>query len=187
MDLDELAVGVEAALLIERGLRRAGADDGIGGLAEDGAACRRWQMMMASAGKVRISMVRRSMALMPRQTCCAVEDGGEELPVLVLGYFAFGFVAADLLVEGVEKLLAGGGSGEGGAVIEGASEAAEVEEAFGGAVEGDAHAVEQIDDAGAASHMALTGAGWRGSRRRRWCRRSGSTWSRLRPSGSWRR
>ncbi len=54
-----------------------------------------------------------------------------------------------MFVECVEELLAGGGSGERGAVVEGSSEAPEVEEAFGGAVEGDAHAVEQVDDGGA--------------------------------------
>jgi hypothetical protein len=50
--------------------------------------------------------------------------------------------------EGVEKLLAGGGSSESGAVVESATEAAEIEEPFGSAVEGDAHAVEEIDDSG---------------------------------------
>ena len=59
---------------------------------------------------------------------------------------AVGLVAADLLVERVEQLLAGGGAGEGGAVVERAAEAAEVEQALGGAVEGHAHAVEQVDD-----------------------------------------
>ena len=78
-----------------------------------------------------------------------VEDGGEELPALVLGDLALGLVAADLLVERVEQLLAGGGAGEGGAVVERAAEAAEVEQALGGAVEGHAHAVEQVDDGGA--------------------------------------
>ena len=68
--------------------------------------------------------------------------------MLVLGYFAFGFVAAYLLVESIEKLLAGGSACECGAVVERASEAAEVEQAFGRAVEGNAHAVEQIDNAG---------------------------------------
>src|SRR5262249_59596894 len=58
-----------------------------------------------------------------------------------------GLPAAHLLVEGVEELLAGGGAGEGGAVEEGAAEAAEVEQALGRAVEGDAHAVEHVDDA----------------------------------------
>ena len=60
---------------------------------------------------------------------------------------AVGLVAADLLVEGVEQLLAGGGSGKCSAVVERAAEAAEVEQALGGAVEGHAHAVEQVDDA----------------------------------------
>jgi hypothetical protein len=104
-------------------------------------------MMMASAGKVRTSMVRKSIAQMPRQVA-SVEHGREKLPVLVLLYLAFGLVAAHLLVERVEKLLAGGGSGEGGAVVERASEAAEIEQTFGRAIERNAHAVEQIDDAG---------------------------------------
>jgi hypothetical protein len=75
-----------------------------------------------------------------------VDDGGEKLPALVLLDFAVGLVAADLLVERVEKLLAGGCAGEGGAVVERAAEAAEVEQALGGAIEGHAHAVEQVDD-----------------------------------------
>ena len=45
-------------------------------------------------------------------------------------------------------MLAGGRSGERGAVVERASEAAEIEQALGRAIEGNAHAVEQIDDAG---------------------------------------
>ncbi len=73
---------------------------------------------------------------------------GKELPAFVLFDFAVGLVAADLFVERVEKLLAGGGAGEGGAVIEGATEAAEIEKTFGGAVEGNAHAIEQVDDGG---------------------------------------
>ncbi len=67
------------------------------------------------------------------------------------------FVATDLLVERIEKLLAGGCSGEGGAVIEGAAEAAEVEKAFGGAVERDAHAIEQVDDGGRGFAHGLDG------------------------------
>ncbi len=68
--------------------------------------------------------------------------------MLELLHFAFGFVAAHLLIERVEQLLSGGGAGESGAVVERAAKAAEIEQAFGGAVEGDAHAVEQIDDPG---------------------------------------
>jgi hypothetical protein len=77
----------------------------------------------------------------------AVEHGGEELPALVFLHLAFGLIAAHLLVERVEQLLAGGGSGECGAMVERAAEAAKVQQALGSAVEGHAHAVEQVDDA----------------------------------------
>ncbi len=156
VDLDELAVGVEGALLVERGLGGAGADDGVGGLAEDGAV---------AAGADDDGVGGEGAGLHGAEVhgadaaagAFAVEDGGEELPAFVLGDLAFGLVAADLLVERVEELLAGGGSGEGGAVVEGAAEAAEVEQAFGGAVEGDAHAVEQVDDGGALLAHLLDG------------------------------
>ncbi len=68
---------------------------------------------------------------------------GDALVVLDLD----GLEAADLLVERVEQLLAGGGAGEGGAVEERAAEAAEVEQTLRRAVEGHAHAVEHVDDA----------------------------------------
>ncbi len=55
-------------------------------------------------------------------------------------------MAADLLVERVEQLLAGGCAGEGGPLVERSTEAAEVEQTLGCAVEGDPHAVEQVDD-----------------------------------------
>ena len=78
----------------------------------------------------------------------AVDDGGKKFPAFEFFDFAFGLVAAHLLVERVEQLLAGGGAGKGGAVVQRAAEAAEVEQTFGGAIEGHTHAVEQIDDAG---------------------------------------
>ncbi len=54
--------------------------------------------------------------------------------------------AADLLVQGIEELLAGGGAGEGRAGIERAAEAALVAETFRRAVEGYAQAVHEVDD-----------------------------------------
>src|SRR5208282_6542781 len=53
--------------------------------------------------------------------------------------------------------LASGGSSKRGAVEERAAEAAEVEKTFRRAAEGDAHAVEQLDDAGAHLAHALYG------------------------------
>jgi hypothetical protein len=77
-----------------------------------------------------------------------IEDRGEEGPAFVFLDAAFGFKAADLLVESVEQLLAGSGAGKSGAVIESAAKAAKIEQALGGAVEHHAHAVEQVDDRG---------------------------------------
>ena len=116
VNLDELAVGVKRALLIKRRLRRPGADHRLRGLAEDQRRLPPVAMITASAGKQRTSIVRRSMAQMPRQTRVSVENRREKLPALVLRDLAFRLVAAYLLVERVEQLLAGGRAGEGRAV-----------------------------------------------------------------------
>ena len=99
-----------------------------------------------------------------------VEDGLEEVPELELAHHLLAgdgdavlvgdvgrLPAAHLLVEGVEELLARGGAGEGGAVEERAAEAAEVEQALRRAVEGDAHAIEHVDDARRRVGHALDG------------------------------
>ncbi len=106
------------------------------------------QMITASAGKVCTSIERRSCAQMPRQMPLPSSTAERNSQCSYLRHLAFGLVAAHLLVERVEQLLAGGGAGEGGAVVERAAEAAEIEQSFRGAVEGNAHAVEQVDDAG---------------------------------------
>ncbi|MCU1226923.1 MAG: hypothetical protein JWQ42_5016 [Edaphobacter sp.] len=156
VDLDELAVGVEGTLLVEGRLRAAGADDGVGGFPEDGsvAAGADDDGIGGEGADLHAAEIHGSDAA---AGSLGVEDGGEELPAFVLGDLALGLVAADLLVEGVEELLAGSGSSEGGAVVEGASEAPEVEQALGGAIEGDAHAVEQVDDGWPLSCHVLDG------------------------------
>ncbi len=72
-----------------------------------------------------------------------------------------GLEAADLLVERVEELLAGGGARERGAVVERPAEPPEVEQSLGGAVEHHPHAVEHINDArrglGHVAHRRLAG------------------------------
>ena len=54
--------------------------------------------------------------------------------------------AADLLVERVEQLLAGGRAGERGPLEQRAAEAALIAKAFGRAIERHAQAVHQVDD-----------------------------------------
>src|SRR5215510_4558248 len=52
-----------------------------------------------------------------------------------------------LFVQRIKQLLPGRCAGEGGAVIKRSAKAAKVEQALGSAVKGNAHAIEQIDDA----------------------------------------
>src|SRR6266498_3529774 len=76
-----------------------------------------------------------------------VKHGGKKFPRLVLRDFAFGLVPSHLLIERVEKLLTGGGPGESCAVVERAAETAEIKYSLGSAIEGHAHAVEQVNNA----------------------------------------
>src|ERR1700722_4387802 len=147
MNLDELSVGVVTALLIQRGLGGPGADHRDGRLAKDGSAATgsNDDGVGGEGADFHGAQIHRADAA---ADALSIENGGEKFPVLVLFYFAFGLVAAHLLVERVEKLLAGSGSRKSGAVIERASEAAKIEQAFSRAVEGNTHAVEQVDDAG---------------------------------------
>src|SRR5271157_4720023 len=157
MHLDEFSVGVVRALLIERRLRRSGADDRVGGLAEDGAiTAGRYNHRFCREG-----VYRHAAQIHGADTATdtlVVDDAGEELPRFVLRDFAFGFVAAHLLVERVEQLLASSGPRKGSAVVERAAEAPEVEQSLWSAVEGNTHAVEQVNDAG--RHVAH-GLCWR--------------------------
>ena len=148
VDLDELAVGVVGALLVDGGLRGAGADDGVGGLAEDGPMPPVADDDGVGGEGAESPWCAGPCAQMPRQTPLPSRTAERNSQPSYLVTLPSDFVAADLLVERVEELLAGGGAGEGGAVIERAAEAAEVEQAFGRAVEGHAHAVEQVDDGG---------------------------------------
>src|SRR5271167_767188 len=134
MHLDELAIRVVRALLINSRLCRAGADHRVGALAEDGPD---------TAGSENDRVGREGADLHGPQVHCtdaaaelaAVEHGGEKLPAFILLHLAFGLIAADLLVERVEKLLAGGRAGKSGAMEECSAEAAKVEQSFGSTVE----------------------------------------------------
>src|SRR5580700_4012460 len=147
MNLNKLAVGVITALLVERRLCRTCAHDRVRRLAKDrpNAASGDDDGVGREGADFHAAQIHGADAT---ADAVSVEYGREELPVLVLLYLAFGFIAADLLIKCVEKLLAGGCTGEGSAVVECPAEAAEIEQTFGSPVEGDAHAVEQVDDAG---------------------------------------
>ena len=156
MDLNELAIRVIGALLVKRGLCRSRAHDRIGRLAEDGAAAAGCDddRVGGKGADFHVPQVHGADAA---GYAASIEHGGQKFPVLVFFYFAFRFVPADLLVKCVEKLLTGGGSGKGGAVVEGASEAPEIEQTFRRSIEGNTHPIEQIDDAGRGLAHCLDG------------------------------
>ena len=97
MHLDEFAVGVVDALLKDGRLRRAGADDGVGAFAENCPYAARGQNdgLCGKGLQLHRAQVHGDDAA---RHAFAVDDGGEELPALELLHFAFGLVAAHLLV-----------------------------------------------------------------------------------------
>src|SRR6185503_13460022 len=143
--LDELAIGVESALLVQSGLCGSCTDDRVGGLAKD---C----PVAASADDDRVS--REGACLHGAKihggdataNALCIQNGGEKLPAFVLGDLTLRLVAANLFVQRIKELLPGGGACERGAVEERSSEASEVEQALRGAVEWHAHPVEQVND-----------------------------------------
>ena len=146
VDLDELAVAVVDALLVRRGGRGAVADHRLRGFSEDQSRAAGAEIHRVGAERldVHVLEIHRDVAAADP---LVVAHEAEEFPALVLLHEAFALEAPDLLVERVEQLLAGRRARERGAMVQRAAEAAEVDEAFGRAVERNAHAIEQIDDA----------------------------------------
>ena len=103
-------------------------------------------MITASPGKARISMLTRSWATQPRHRPVSSSIGPKKSQNSYFVTLPRDFPAADLFVEGVEQLLAGGGAGKGRAAVERAAEAPLVAKALGRAVEGHAQPVHQVDD-----------------------------------------
>ena len=82
----------------------------------------------------------------PAANLMIVEHEREHLPAFVFVDLAGDFPLANLLVECVQKLLAGRGSGECRAVMQRSAKAAKIEQAFLRARERHAHAIKQIND-----------------------------------------
>ena len=104
MHLDELAIRVVRALLVDRSLGRAGADDGVGAFAEDSAytACGQDDGIGVKGANFHAAQVHGADTA---ANSIVVENRGEEFPAFVLLDLAFGLVAADLLIECVKQLL----------------------------------------------------------------------------------
>src|ERR1700722_15648147 len=146
MHLNEFAVRVVAALLIKRGLRRAGTNHGIRRLAKYRAVAPggNHDSVRGKSAHFHAAQVHGANTA---TDAASIEHRGEEFPVLVFFYFPFGFVTPNLLVERVEELLAGGRSRKGRGVLKSPAEPAKIEQSFGRSVERNTHAIEQINDA----------------------------------------
>ncbi len=147
MHLYEFAVGVKASLLVKRGLRGASADHRVGRLAKDctDATGGHDQSIAGEGADFHGAQVHGAYAT---TGLVVVEDCAQEFPVLVFLDATFRFVTPDLLIKRIEKLLAGGGAGKSRAMVQRAAEATKIEQAFRRAIEGNAHAVEQVNDGG---------------------------------------
>src|ERR1035438_2257371 len=101
MDLNAFAVRVSYSLLVNRRLRRAGADHGVSALAEDSsnaAGCQN-DSVGGEAAQFHRAQVECGDAA---RDAFRIDNCGEKLPALVLLYFAFGLIPPHLLVERVE-------------------------------------------------------------------------------------
>ena len=156
--LDELSVGVDRALLVGDGGGRSGVDHRVGAAAEDQAGAPGGEAHGVAAEGAHLAVL-EVLGDYAAADARLVEHEAREVPELELPHHLLagqgdaavvlhveGLVAPHLLVEGVEQLLPGGRPGEGRAVEERPPEAAEIQVALGGAVEGHAHAVEHEDD-----------------------------------------
>ncbi len=144
--LNEFAIRVERALLIERALRGPGAYNRVRRLPEnhaDPAGGHDYRISREGAHFHRAQIHRADAAA----NLISVQYRGEEFPVLELVNLTFGLVATHLLVERIEKLLTGRRTRKSRPVEERSAEATEIEQPFSCAIEGNSHAVEQIDDA----------------------------------------
>lgn len=149
VDLHHFGVSVMYALLVADGNRRAGIDDGVGGSAEDDSVTAGTHDH--GVGRERFDgHVTEVLGDNAFSHVFRIFDEANEIPAFIFFNGAAGFKSPDLFIEGVEKLLSGSGSRISSSVLECSAESPEREESFGGAIERDAHSVEEVDDGGGA-------------------------------------
>src|SRR5713226_5683121 len=145
MDLNEFPVSVIATLLTHRGLCRPGADHRVRALAENrtDAAGRDYDSVGREGANLHRTQIHSADAA---ADAVRIQHRRKKFPRLELRDFAFGLVAANLLIQSVKKLLASGGPGKRGAMVQRSPEAPEVEQALRSPIKRHPHAVEEIND-----------------------------------------
>ena len=145
MNLDELGVADVCALLIDSGNSRAVADRRSRAATEHLAGAARREDNDVGGERLdlhRVHVLRDDAAA----DAVLVLDDADEFPELILLDAALDFPTANLLVERIEELLTRRRAGETGALVLLTAEVAKVEVAFRRAREGNAHAVEHLDE-----------------------------------------
>src|SRR5262245_14260480 len=115
MYLNEFAIRVIDALLEKRGLCRAGAYHRIRGASKNRADAARTENYRVRGKGFHFHGAQIHRANAPADPS-VIDNRGQKRPAFVLGDFVFRFMPANLLVQGVEELLARGGSSKGGAM-----------------------------------------------------------------------
>ncbi|MNO58965.1 hypothetical protein D3C76_495410 [compost metagenome] len=146
MNLNEFAVGVMHALLIDSTGSCSGVDDRVRCFAKNnpGTAARQ------NHGIRREGLNLHGFEILGTDAAAhalVVQNDREEFPVLAFGDHAFSFPAANLLIQCIQQLLAGRCTCKSCPVALRAAEPAEVEQTLRRAVEHNAHPVHQMDNA----------------------------------------
>ncbi len=161
--LDHLAIGVPRARLVAAAGRPAGAHHGVRALAEDepASAGRHHDGIGAERTDLHRPHVLGDDADAALRLALTGDHRREELPELVLADAPLHLPPACLLIQRVKELLPRRRPGEVRALEERAAEETKIAEPLGRAVEGHAHAVEQVDDprrpVGHLQHRVLIG------------------------------
>ena len=156
MNLNKLAVRVPCTLLITSRDGTAGTGHRIRRFAEDqpGPAGRHDHGIGRKRFQLKRLQVHRDQAA---ANLMIVEHERKHLPAFVFCDLSVDFPFADLLVECVQKLLAGRCTGKCRSVMQRSAKTAKIHQAFFRSRKRHAHSIEQIDDLGAMSLIRLTG------------------------------
>ena len=148
MHLDKFRIAVASAGLIAARVGPAGADDRHGALAEDQSIAARGDHDRIGAKRANLHRphVLGDDADAGRRAANVLNHRPEEFPEFIFVNAAFRFEPPHLLVEGVEQLLPRRCAGEKCALDQAPTKKPKAALPLGRAIEGYAHAIEQIDD-----------------------------------------
>ncbi len=145
--LDELAVGEERSLLVDRRGCRAGTDHRVRALPEDHPQAARGETDGIGGERADLHAAEVLTHDAPAESFLVL-DGRQKLPELELLHQPCRLVFPHLFVQGIEELLARRRPGERRPAVQRAAEPPEVQQALRRSVEGHPHPVQEVHDPG---------------------------------------